>query len=174
MLPKLSLVLGGARSGKSAFAENLVLAAGGNPVYLATAQAHDQEMAARIAAHKQQRSHGGWTTIEEPLDLSPALNGCGTDDIVLLDCATLWLSNLMMAERDIAEETSNLLAVFDRSAARIVVVSNEIGLGVVPDNALARRFRDAQGQLNQLIAAKAGLVAAVMAGLPLALKGQLP
>lgn len=174
MLPKLSLVLGGARSGKSAFAEGLVLKSGGNPVYLATAQPHDAEMSARIAAHRTQREKGGWKTIEEPTELTPLVRDLSSQDVVLLDCATLWLSNLMMNDRDTASETKALLSAVDRSPARIVVVSNEIGLGIVPDNALARQFRDAQGQLNQSIASKADLVVAVMAGLPLTLKGQLP
>ena len=174
VLPKLSLVLGGARSGKSAFAERLVLGSGARPVYLATAQAFDDEMQDRIAAHKKLREGQGWVTIEETVALADEVLQRAADEVVLLDCATLWLSNVMLAEHDVAQATARLLDALRQCAARVVVVSNEVGLGIVPDNALARRFRDAQGILNQAIAAEAGLVVAVMAGLPLALKGELP
>lgn len=174
MLPKLTLVLGGARSGKSAFAEKLVTGATETPVYLATAQAHDDEMAARIQAHQKARESAGWHTIEEPVDLTDVLEARERHEVVLLDCATLWLSNLIMEDRDVAAETQKVMTALTATKARVVVVSNEIGLGVVPDNALARRFRDDQGQLNQNIAAEAQLVVTVMAGLPLVLKGQLP
>lgn len=173
MLPSLSLILGGARSGKTSFAESLVRADGRRPVYLATAQAFDDEMRARIAAHRDERGTG-WTTIEEPMDPARALGGLTDGDAVLLDCATLWLSNLVLADRDPAPEVARLLQVAGRCPAPIVIVSNEIGMGVVPDNALARRFRDIQGRLNQDVAARADLVVAVMAGLPLTLKGVLP
>ena len=174
VLPKLSLVLGGARSGKSAFAERLVLGSGARPVYLATAQAFDDEMQDRITAHKKLREGQGWVTVEETVAIADEVLQRATDEVVLLDCATLWLSNVILAEHDVAQATARLLDALRQCAARVVVVSNEVGLGIVPDNALARRFRDAQGSLNQAIAAEAGLVVAVMAGLPLALKGELP
>jgi adenosylcobinamide kinase / adenosylcobinamide-phosphate guanylyltransferase len=168
-LPKLTLVLGGAASGKSAYAEQQICATGCAKVYIATAQVFDGEMAQKVARHQQMRG-AGWRTIEEPLDLPAALAQAGAGDAVLLDCATLWLSNVMLAERDIAGDTDALLAALAACSAPVVVVSNEVGQGIVPDNALARRFRNAQGALNQALAAQADHVVAVMAGLPLVLK----
>jgi adenosylcobinamide kinase/adenosylcobinamide-phosphate guanylyltransferase len=170
--PALSLVIGGARSGKSAFAERLVGASGRAPVYLATAEAQDDEMAARIAAHRARRP--GWRTVEAPRELASALAGAAAGEIVLLDCATMWLSNALLAGADLAAEEARLIAALGACAGPVVVVTNEVGLSIVPDNALARAFRDAQGRLNQRLAASAGLVVAVWAGLPLVLKGALP
>ncbi|MCG3266792.1 bifunctional adenosylcobinamide kinase/adenosylcobinamide-phosphate guanylyltransferase [Yoonia sp. I 8.24] len=173
MLPKLTLVLGGAASGKSAFAESLVLDAGMQKIYIATAQVYDDEMADKVARHRDQRGEN-WTTIEEPIAVVDALNTVTKDAAVLIDCATLWLTNLVIGEHDVTQQTAALLAAIDACRAPIVIVSNEVGQGIVPDNALSRRFRNAQGQLNQDIAANADLVVAVMAGLPMVLKGQLP
>ena len=173
-LPALSLVLGGAASGKSAYAEGLVRGAPGARVYLATAEGIDEEMRAKIAAHRAARASDGWRTVEAPLDLAGALAGAGAGDIVLLDCATLWLSNVMLAGRDWQAEAAGLIAALAACPALVVVVSNETGQGVVPENKLARGFRAAQGQLNQQLAAEAGFVAVVMAGLPLVLKGTAP
>ena len=173
-LPAVTLVLGGAASGKSRLAENLVTASGCRPVYIATAQAWDAEMAARIAAHRMSRADAGWRTVEEPVDLPRALADVTADEAVLIDCATLWLSNLMLAEAGLPGAEAALMAALAASPAPVVIVSNEVGQGIVPDNALARRFRDAQGGLNQRLAARAGLVIVVMAGLPLVLKGALP
>lgn len=173
--PRLALVIGGARSGKSALAERLVLASARKPVYLATAQAWDDEMAARIARHRAARQGAGWRTIEVPRDLAPALAAASPDEAVLLDCATLWLTNVMLApDGDLAAEETRLIDAVDACAAPVTVVTNETGLGIVPENALARAFRDAQGRLNQRLAARAGLVVAVWAGLPMVLKGRLP
>jgi len=172
-LPKLSLVLGGARSGKSAFAEGLVTATGLPRHYIATAEAWDDEMAARIAAHQVQRG-AEWTTWNAPRDVVSVLAGLSPGGVVLLDCATLWLTNHLLAEADIAGESARLIAAMQACACPVVVVSNEVGWGIVPENALARAFRDHQGRLNQQIAARAGLVVGVMAGLPIVLKGQLP
>lgn len=168
---RVTLVLGGARSGKSALAERLVLAAGPSPVYIATAEAWDDEMRARIAQHRAERDGQGWRTIEAPLDLPGALAQAG-DAPVLVDCLTLWLTNLMLADHDIDAATAALLGALDRPAPT-VLVANEVGLGIVPDNALARRFRDAAGRLNQQVAARAETVVFTAAGLPLALKGSL-
>lgn len=168
-LPKLTFVLGGAASGKSAYAEGRITASGRRRVYIATAQVFDSEMAGKVARHQQMRG-AGWHTIEEPLDLPAALSQAGAGDAVLLDCATLWLTNVMLAERDIPAASADLLAALARCAAPVVVVSNEVGQGIVPDNALARRFRNAQGALNGALAAQADHVVAVMAGLPLVLK----
>lgn len=173
LLPRLSLVIGGARSGKSRLAEALVTGSGLTRRYIATAEAWDDEMRARIAQHRADRGTG-WITVEAPLDLPSALATAGEDEVVLVDCATLWLTNHLLAEHDLDAEGSTLLAAFAACRAPVVVVSNEVGFSIVPENALARRFRDAQGRLNQRIAAQAGLVVGVMAGLPILLKGQLP
>lgn len=165
------LVLGGAASGKSAFAESLCLKADGPRHYIATAQAFDDEMRDKITRH-QARRDAGWTTIEAPLDLAPALASFGPKDVVLLDCVTLWLSNHLLAESALETEFDTLLqALAQCRAETLVLVSNEVGHGVVPDTALGRRFRAAQGQLNQLLAQAADRVALVTAGLPLLLKG---
>jgi adenosylcobinamide kinase/adenosylcobinamide-phosphate guanylyltransferase len=172
-LPPLTLVLGGARSGKSRLAEGLAVGSGLTRLYVATAEAWDDEMRARIADHRASRGEG-WATVEAPLDLAPALAAAGPDQVVLIDCATLWLTNHLLAEHDLEREQASLLSSLAGCKAKVIVVSNEVGLSVVPDNALARRFRDAQGRLNQALAAQAGLVVAVWAGLPLVLKGQMP
>ncbi|MDO8882629.1 MAG: bifunctional adenosylcobinamide kinase/adenosylcobinamide-phosphate guanylyltransferase [Pseudotabrizicola sp.] len=172
-LPALTLVIGGARSGKSRIAETLVTATGRPRTYIATAQAFDTEMRDRITRHLTDRGPG-WTTIEAPLDIATALAGSDPAGTILLDCATLWLSNVMLAGHNVDRACQALLETFATSPAPIVIVSNEVGMGIVPENALARHFRDAQGRLNQNIAARAGLVVGVMAGLPFALKGTLP
>lgn len=176
-LPFLSLVLGGASSGKSAFAETLVTATGRPRVYIATAQAFDSEMQTKIEQHRSQRGPD-WRTIEEPLEIATALAGVSPGDVVLIDCASLWLTNHLLAGNDLGGVSdalcASLAASLATSAAPVVIVSNEVGQGIVPDNALSRQFRAAQGRLNQRLAAQAGLVVAVMAGLPLVLKGQLP
>lgn len=169
--PRLTLVIGGARSGKSAWAEGLATAAGRPRLYLATAQPFDDEMAARIAHHRAGRQ--GWTTVETPHDLAAALAAVPADAVALVDCATLWLSNRMLAGADLAAEIPALLAALAACPAPVIVVTNEVGLSIVPDNALARRFRDEQGRLNQRMAAAADLVVALWAGLPLVLKGQV-
>lgn len=174
-LPPVSLVLGGARSGKSSHAERLVTASlhGAPPqaaVYVATAQAGDVEMATRIVAHRTRRgSH--WTTIEEPLRLDEALVSAGAHGRpVLVDCLTLWLSNVMLGGGDVDEATDDLLRTLDELAVPVVFVSNEVGLGIVPDTPLGRTFRDAQGRLNMRIAERADRVILMTAGLPLTLK----
>jgi adenosylcobinamide kinase/adenosylcobinamide-phosphate guanylyltransferase len=169
-LPRVTLVLGGARSGKSRYAEALVHQACGG-VYLATAQALDDEMAARIARHRAERDTT-WITIEEPLELGAALeHGARMGRPILIDCLTLWVSNLLGAGRTVEAETSRLLHILRTLAVPVVFVSNEVGLGIVPDNALARAFRDEAGRLNQAIAAAADRVVFLAAGLPLVLKG---
>jgi adenosylcobinamide kinase/adenosylcobinamide-phosphate guanylyltransferase len=169
-LPRTTLVLGGARSGKSAIAERLVLSAGLRPLYIATGRAWDDEMASRIAHHRARRGPA-WTTIEEPLALADALGRhAAADAAILVDCLTLWVTNLMLAESDVEAETAALAAVLPGLPGRIVVVSNEVGLGIVPDNAMARAFRDHAGRLNQAVAAVAAQVVFTAAGLPLVLK----
>lgn len=172
-LPPLTLVVGGARSGKSAFAEGLVTGSGRPRRYIATAEAWDDEMRARIARHRADRG-ADWTTVEAPLDLTAALSDARAEEVVLVDCATLWLTNHLLADHDLTAEGTALLAALAACPAPVVIVSNETGWGIVPDNALARRFRDEQGRLNQRLAAQAALVVTVIAGLPLALKGTIP
>jgi adenosylcobinamide kinase/adenosylcobinamide-phosphate guanylyltransferase len=165
-----TLVLGGARSGKSAFAEKLVGDSGLAKVYLATATAGDDEMRKRIAQHRSQRGEG-WTTVEEPLGLVDALTREATRGrAVLVDCLTLWLSNLMLAGRDPDVEARRLTRFLGVARYPVVLVSNEVGLGLVPDTPLGRRFRDAQGRLNQVVAALVPNVVFIAAGLPLWLK----
>lgn len=172
-LPPLTLVTGGARSGKSRFAEALVTASGRPRRYIATAEAWDDEMRDRIAQHRAGRGNG-WLTVEAPHDLPDALSKARAGEAVLVDCTTLWLTNRMLAGADLAAEALRLETALSGCAAPVVVVSNEVGWGIVPENALARAFRDEQGRLNQRLAAQAGLVVAVIAGLPLVLKGALP
>ena len=178
-LPPVTLVLGGARSGKSTYAEKLATgtlfgAAPRPAIYIATAEAGDVEMATRIMAHRARRGVG-WTTIEEPLKLAEALEGAQArtelrGQPVLVDCLTLWLSNLMHAGADLDEATDHLLQALDDSASPAVFVSNEVGLGVVPETPLGRAFRDAQGRLNMRVAERADRVVLMAAGLPLIMK----
>lgn len=173
-LPSLTLVLGGAASGKSALAEGLVLGSGLAPVHIATAEARDAEMTARIARHRAARDGHGWRNLEAPHDLPAALAALAPGEAALVDCATLWLTNLLLADADTGAAEAALWPALAAAPGPVVVVSNEVGAGIVPENALARRFRDLQGGFNRRIAARAGLVVAVMAGLPLVLKGRLP
>jgi adenosylcobinamide kinase / adenosylcobinamide-phosphate guanylyltransferase len=166
---KLTLVLGGARSGKSRYAETLIAARPPPWSYVATAQAGDEEMAERIKMHRARRS-AAWQTIEAPRDLGSALAASGSAP-ALIDCLTLWLSNLMLAEADLEVEIERLEKILAAAAGPVVAVANEVGQGIVPDNPLGRRFRDWQGLLNQRIAARADRVVLMVAGLPLQLKG---
>jgi len=166
--PQLTLVLGGARSGKSRYAEALVTRLPAPWVYVATAQVFDEEMRARIAEHRDRRAPG-WRTVEAPLGLAAALRDAG-DASVLVDCLTLWLSNLMLGDADLAAAVTALEAALERGTPT-VLVSNEVGLGIVPDNPLARRFRDEAGRLHQRLAARAGRVVFMVAGLPMFVKG---
>ena len=174
-LPPVTLVLGGARSGKSTHAEKLVTGSlfGAAPrpaVYIATAQPGDVEMATRIVAHRARRGIH-WTTVEEPLKLAEALLAAGNHGHpVLVDCLTLWLSNLMLAGDDVDEATDELVHALVDYGAPVVFVSNEVGLGIVPDTPLGRSFRDAQGRLNMRMADRADRVILMTAGLPLTLK----
>jgi adenosylcobinamide kinase/adenosylcobinamide-phosphate guanylyltransferase len=168
-----TLVLGGAASGKSAYAEELVLRTPGRPVYIATAQAFDGEMTDKIAVHRARRG-AVWTNVEEPLYLAGAIARADAPDAVLLvDCLTMWLNNLMADDRDVAAEITHLVDIMGDLQGQIVLVANEVGLGIVPDNALARAFRNLHGTLNQAVAGTADRVVFVAAGLPLALKGRL-
>ena len=169
---RITLVLGGARSGKSAFAERLALscAPAGERVYLATGEAGDDEMAARIARHRARRG-AEWRCVEEPVELAEALaREARGNRVVLVDCLTLWISNLMAHGRDVEAESIRLADLLPSLAGPAVLVANEVGLGIVPDNPAARAFRDHAGRLNRLVAGAADRVEFIAAGLPLTLK----
>jgi adenosylcobinamide kinase/adenosylcobinamide-phosphate guanylyltransferase len=167
-LPNVTLILGGARSGKSRHAEQAMLALQPPWIYIATGQAFDDEMRERIAEHRQRRGEG-WQTIEAPVDLAGALAHAESAP-VLIDCLTLWLTNLMLGEHDIAAALAAFDAALERRAHPTFLVSNEVGLGIVPETPLGRRFRDEAGRLNQHIAAKAARVLLMVAGLPMTVK----
>ena len=169
---RFTLVLGGARSGKSRHAEALIMAHRPPWTYVATAQALDAEMAARIADHRGRRDPR-WHTLEAPRDLPRAIDGAPPDAPLLIDCLTLWLANEMLAETDLAAATKDLEAALDRRRASVVAVANEVGLGIVPDTVLGRRFRDAAGILNQRLATRADRVVLLVAGIPMTVKGAL-
>ncbi len=169
-LAPVTLVLGGARSGKSAFAEALAEQTP-NPIYIATARAGDAEMAARIRRHRARRDRR-WTTVEEPVELAAALRDAARPGrAVLVDCLTLWLSNLMGASHDVDERTAGLVQSLGALAGPVILVSNEVGFGIVPENRLAREFRDHAGRLHQAVAARAQRVHLVVAGIPMTVKG---
>jgi adenosylcobinamide kinase/adenosylcobinamide-phosphate guanylyltransferase len=176
-LPAVTLILGGARSGKSRHAERLIEAAEtATALYIATAEPGDAEMAARIAEHRARRHGVGrgrfWRTVEAPLDLAAAIAAhAAPDRPILVDCLTLWLANLLLAGRVVEHEAETLCGALRRTAGPVVLVANEVGLGLVPETPLGRRFRDAAGRLNQGVAALADSVVFVAAGLPLVLKG---
>ena len=167
---KLYLVLGGARSGKSRHAESLVEACPPPWRYIATAESLDEEMRQRIAEHKARRG-SGWQTVEAPLELASALDGCPDRAPVLVDCLTLWLSNLTLNERPVETAIDGLLEALERRRGPTVLVSNEVGLGIVPDNRLARDFRDAAGVLHTKVAGRAEHVHFMVAGIPMIVKG---
>lgn len=171
-MPPLTLVLGGAASGKSGFAESLCFQSDKPRIYIATAQAFDDEMRLKISEHRVKRG-ADWLTVEAPLNVAGALAARTSGEIVLLDCATLWLSNVLLDGQDTNVAGDAVLAALVSCPAQVIVVSNEVGHGIVPDNTLARQFRNAQGRLNQKLAAQSGVVVQVIAGLPQVLKGTL-
>ena len=167
------LVLGGARSGKTGFAERLAMRAGERPLYLATAQALDAEMRDRVLLHQQQR-HKRFSTIEEPIALASTLRSAANEhDVILVDCLTLWITNLLGANRNVADAVDDLAATLPLiENCQVILVSNEVGLGIVPDNPLARMFRDLAGAAHQRLAEICTDVHFVVAGLPMTLKGE--
>lgn len=168
---RVVLVLGGARSGKSAFAEKLLNDSGLQKIYLATAQVFDSEMAQRVALHHERRG-SEWQLVEEPTKIAEVIaNHDQPSNGILVDCLTLWVTNLMMADLDIGAYGDRLVESLKMVAGTVVFVSNEVGQGIVPDNAMARAFRDYAGILHQKIAAIADEVYFVTAGLPQKLKG---
>lgn len=164
------LVLGGARSGKSRYAQGLAEASGGRLVFIATAQAFDDEMTDRIRRHQADRD-GRWMTVEASVDLAGAIGAAdGEDAVVLVDCLTLWASNLLLGEEDAEARLAQLLAALNRARGQVLLVANEVGLGIVPDNALARAFRDLAGTINQRVAAVVHRVHMTVAGIPIIVK----
>lgn len=163
-------VLGGARSGKSRYAQARAEALGNLRCFIATAQAFDDEMRHRIARHQADRGEG-WLTVEEPFDLAEAIAAESSPDRVLVvDCLTLWTTNLLLAEHDIAAATGEVIDALGEATGPVILVANEVGQGIVPDNALARRFRDEAGLVNQRVAAAVEEVQLMIAGLPMKLK----
>ena len=163
-------ILGGAKSGKSAFAVGEAAALPGRKAYVATAQPFDDEMKVRIERHRQERPKD-WDTFEEPLDLPGLLLKIkDSHDVILIDCLTIWLTNLMLAEKDILQETESFVSSLTTVGGSIFAVSNEVGFGIVPDNEMARKFRDLAGTLNQRVAAVADQVYLVSAGIPIKIK----
>jgi adenosylcobinamide kinase/adenosylcobinamide-phosphate guanylyltransferase len=168
---RTTVILGGARSGKSRFAQGLAEQSEGRLVYVATAGAYDAEMEERIERHRSDRGER-WDTVEEQYDLAGVIAGhSGTGKTLLVDCLTLWLSNLMLGEQDVAAVLDGLIAALKACDGHVILVSNEVGSGIVPETPLGRAFRDEAGRLNQRVAAQADAVALVVAGLPLWLKG---
>ena len=166
-----TLILGGARSGKSRYAQRLAEKACARRIFIATAEALDDEMSDRIAQHIADRGES-WTTVECPLELCRSIeNACNEQNAVIVDCLTLWLSNVMHAERDVAEETERLVQTLNSVTTPLILISNEVGMGIVPQTALGRRFRDEQGRLNQRVANACVRVEFIASGLPLRLKG---
>lgn len=173
---RVVLVLGGVRSGKSTYAQRLAEHWWARPLYLATAEALDAEMVARVTLHKQKRGER-WSCVEETLEVAGIIRkNTPSHDGILIDCITLWLSNVLLKEGESAIQArkESLLDALRTTAGDVILVSNEVGMGVVPDSELGRRFRDLQGWMNQDLAAVADTVVFVIAGLPLVLKGTLP
>ena len=173
MLPQISLVLGGSSSGKTAFAEKLAEGSGRRVVYIATADYQDAEMKEKIRRHRRDRP-AGWLTVEAHGDAEGALAALGSEDVGLFDCVTMWLADNLLAGADFKTASAGLVDSFRSAACPVIAVSGETGLGGISANALARRFNERQGEINQRIAAASGLAVAVIAGIPAVLKGRLP
>jgi adenosylcobinamide kinase/adenosylcobinamide-phosphate guanylyltransferase len=171
---RITLILGGARSGKSRYAESLAVRHKGQSIYVATAEITDEEMRERIRRHRQERGTK-WQTIEAPLDLIAVLNEVDrAGSFTLIECLTVWINNLIYYKKDVASEVDRLQARLAKAKGHVVFVANEVGLGIVPDNALARRFRDEAGRANQAIAQAADEVVFIAAGVPMVLKKPKP
>ncbi len=166
-----ALILGGARSGKSSFGEKLALATELTPIYIATAEAHDNEMQERIAHHQQLREASGWKTIEEPTNIVDVISAEAHENtVIFIDCLTLWLSNITFAKQDIDAQITALITSIKKAPCPVICISNEVGMGIVPANKLARDFCDEAGRLNQRLAAALPNCYFIIAGLPMPLK----
>ncbi|WP_299294099.1 bifunctional adenosylcobinamide kinase/adenosylcobinamide-phosphate guanylyltransferase [uncultured Tateyamaria sp.] len=173
MLSGLTFVLGGAASGKSKYAETVIENSGLGKIYVATARIWDEEIQAKVDLHQARRG-ADWTCLDAPIDVAGALGSTSAKQATLLDCATMWLTNVMLDNHDLAAEQDRFLTALARSKGPVVVVSNEVGQGIVPDTPLGRAFREAQGRLNIALAAQADCVVHVVAGLPQVIKGVAP
>ncbi len=173
MLSGLTFVLGGAASGKSKYAETVIENSGLGKIYVATARIWDEEIQAKVDLHQARRG-ADWTCLDAPIDVAGALGSASEKQATLLDCATMWLTNVMLDNHDLAAEQDRFLTALARSKGPVVVVSNEVGQGIVPDTPLGRAFREAQGRLNIALAAQADCVVHVVAGLPQVIKGVAP
>lgn len=172
-MSNISLILGGARSGKSLYAENLAGKAGKKKIYLATAAIYDDEMQERIDKHRARRD-GSWQTIEEPIEIAKIINPPTTNNqqptVILVDCLTLWLSNLLHLKMDVTQQIELLTKALKTTKSEVILVSSEVGMGIVPENQLARQFRDHAGIMNQHIAEEADKVVLIVAGIPMIIK----
>ena len=173
-MQKITLILGGARSGKSAHGEMLALQDFSSPIYIFTAQAWDDEMKSRIKTHKKRREGKNWKDIEAPIELGTAIkNNAISNNCILVDCLTLWLTNILLAGQDIDDAINELLLTIKACPGEIILISSEVGLGIVPENSIARRFRDLSGKLHQKLAMEAENVLLMVAGIPMVVKGKL-
>ena len=171
-MQKITLILGGTRSGKSAYGEMLALKNFSSPIYIFTAQAWDDEMKSRIKTHKKRREGKNWKDIEAPIELGTAIkNNATSNNCILVDCLTLWLTNILLAGQDIDDAINELLQMIKACPGEIILISSEVGLGIVPENSMARQFRDFSGKLHQKLAIEAENVLLMVAGIPMVVKG---
>jgi adenosylcobinamide kinase/adenosylcobinamide-phosphate guanylyltransferase len=181
LMARIILITGGSRSGKSTYAQHIAESISGDRTYIATCPVIDEEMEARIQRHREARCAGNWQTIEETTDLVAALTRAKESRVILIDCLTLWVNNLLyqfelqkkaMGEEEIVERCRDILDVCDEISGTVIFVTNEIGMGIVPDNALSRQYRDLAGRCNQIMASRADFVVFMVSGLPLRIKGE--
>ena len=170
---KITLILGGARSGKSVFGEKLALNKDSKPIYIFTAQSFDKEMDERIRIHKDRRKKQSWQDVEATINLPAAISELSKKEkVILVDCLSLWLTNLILNERNIDRDITEFLNALEKSPSDVILVSSEVGLGIVPDNEMSRKFRDHLGSLHQRVAAISETVIMMVAGIPMIVKGQ--
>ena len=173
-MQKITLILGGARSGKSAFGEKLALSKNGNPIYIFTAQSFDEEMDERIRIHRDRRGKEAWKDVEANINLASAVSKWSKkENVILVDCLSLWLTNLMTHERNVDKDIQKFLSQLEKSSGEVILISSEAGLGIVPNNRMARNFRDHLGLLHQQVAAISKTVIMMVAGIPMFVKGQI-
>ena len=173
-MQKITLILGGARSGKSAFGEKLALSKNGKPIYIFTAQSFDEEMDERIRIHRDRSGKESWKDVEANINLASAVSKWGKkENVILVDCLSLWLTNLMTHERNVDKDIQKFLSQLEKSSGEVILISSEAGLGIVPNNKMARNFRDHLGLLHQQVAAISKTVIMMVAGIPMFVKGQI-